>query len=100
MITISLQLPAGTCGQGIYQLLYTMTKNEYAALDKEVLTLTEGTLGVGSLISVKDADTYLLSAKMMWPSLSAIGQIRCAAEDIVEYAIGVGLITCEEDFAN
>lgn len=76
-----------------------MTKNEYAALNKEVLTLTEGTYGLGHLISTKEAADRLEGVKREW-KVTPDAQIRICAEDIVEYAIAVGNISLEEDFAN
>ncbi len=77
-----------------------MEARERLALDREVLNLTDYNYNVGSLISDREANDMLARAKRTYPDMSLTAHIKIAAEDIIEYAIGVGNISLDEEFAN
>lgn len=62
-----------------------------AEVNKAVELLTGGAYDAFSFVSTADVLRYLKMAN---------GDASHAAEEIVEYAVAVGMITCEEDFAN
>jgi hypothetical protein len=77
-----------------------MTVSERRLIDREVLLLTDNTYNLTSLMSDRDVEFYLARVKRTYPDSANAGHCKLAAEDVVEFAIGVGLISLEEEFAN